>query len=182
MKTLKYSLLLSIITFLFIHCSPDNDGTYGETVNRTEQIMGTWSIDKVFQVDLDAEKKGFPEFATRIEITDLVVGMSFTNFTMQIDNGSITTNIGSSPMSYVVPEGTGTWDWVTNDAIDLVNQELGINASSGIETEINGSTTVFIISTYDGINGDNPKLSLNYERLDASGNAVTRYEYVLAKQ
>ncbi|WP_282136440.1 DUF5004 domain-containing protein [Seonamhaeicola maritimus] len=181
MKTLKISLLLSI-TFLFLQCSPDNDGTHGGIINRTEQITGTWSIESVSQIDLDAEKKGFPEFATRVDITNALIGMPFSSFTMQIDNGSITTNNGTSAMSYVISEGSGTWSWITNDAIELVNQELGVNASSGIETQINGSRVLFLIKTYTGITGDNPKLSLNYERLDISGSAITRYEYILTKQ
>ena len=181
MKTLKLSLLLSI-TFIFLQCSPDNDGTHGDTVNRTEQITGTWAIESVSQIDLDAEKKGFPEFATRVDITNALSGMPFSSFSMQIDNGSITTNNGNSPMSYVISEGSGTWTWISNDTVELVNQELGINASSGIETQINGGTVLFLIRTYAGIAGANPKLSLNYERLDASGSPVTRYEYILSKQ
>ena len=181
MKTLKFSILLSL-TLLFIQCSPDNNGSYGDTVDRTAQITGTWSIESVYQIDLDAEKKGFPEFATRVNITNVLSGMPFSNFTMQIDNGTITTSNGNSPMSYVISEGSGSWSWITNDAVELVNEELGINASSGIETQINGNTVLFLITTYSGITGSDPKLSLNYERLDATGSAVTRYEYILAKQ
>ena len=181
MKTLRISLLLSI-TLIFLQCSPDNDGTYGETVNRTEQITGTWSIEQVTQIDLDAEKKGFPDFATSVDITNALVGMPYSSFSMQIDNGTIITNNGTSPMSYVINEGSGTWSWITNEEVNLVNELLGINASSGIETTINGETVVLLISTYDGITGETPKLSLNYERQDAAGNAVTRYEYVLVKQ
>ena len=181
MKTLKIGLILSI-TIIFLQCSPDNDGSYGDTVNRTEQLTGTWSIESVAQIDLDAEKKGFPDFATRVDITNALIGMPFSDFTMEIDNGSIATSIGNSPMSYVISEGTGTWSWITDEAVDLVNEQLGINASSGIETLINGKTVVFLIRTYNGVTGENPKLSLNFERKDTAGNAVTRYEYVLSKQ
>ena len=181
MKTLKYSLLLSI-AFIFMQCSPDNEGTHGDIVDRNEQLTGTWSIENVSQIDLDAEKKGFPDFATRVDITNAISGMPFTDFTLQINNGTLSTTIGNSPMSYVISEGSGTWKWISDDTVNLVNQQLGINASSGIETEINGNSVLFLIKTYAGITGDNPKLSLNYERLDASGSAVTRYEYILAKQ
>lgn len=181
MKTLKYSLLLGI-ALIFAQCSPDNEGSHGDIVDRSEQISGTWSIENVTQIDLDAEKKGFPEFATRVDITNALIGMPFTDFSMQIDNGSLKTTIGDSPMSYVISEGSGSWTWISNETVELVNQELGINASSGIEAQINGDTVLFLVKTYAGITGGNPKLSLNYERLDASGNAVTRYEYILAKQ
>lgn len=181
MKTIKYSILLCL-ALIFTQCSPENEGTHGEIVDRNEQLTGTWSIENVSQIDLDAEKKGFPTFATRVDITNAISGMPFTDFTLQIDNGTLSTTIGNSPMSYVISEGSGTWVWISDETVDLVNEKLGINASSGIETEINGDTVMFLIKTYAGITGDNPKLSLNYERLDAAGNAVTRYEYILAKQ
>ncbi|MBJ7882150.1 DUF5004 domain-containing protein [Gelidibacter salicanalis] len=181
MKTITYSLLLSI-ALIFTNCSPDNEGTHGTIVDRSEQLTGTWSIETVSQIDLDAEKKGFPDFATRVDITNAISGMPFTDFTLQIGDGTLSTTVGNSPMSYVISEGTGTWTWNSDDTVNLVNQQLGINASSGIETIINGNTVLFLIKTYAGITGDNQKLSLNYERLDASGNAVTRYEYILAKQ
>jgi len=167
---------------MFTQCSPDNEGEFGDTVNRSEQITGTWSIESATQVDLDAEKKSFPDFATKVDITNAIIDMPFSDFTLKIDNGALTTNIGSSPMSYVISEGTGSWSWITSEAIKLVNEELGINASSGIETQINGSSVVFYLNTFAGITGDTPKLSLNYERFDADNNAVTRYEYILAKQ
>ncbi len=178
---MKYSLLLSLVLIL-IQCSPDNEETHGDIVDRNQQLTGTWSIESVSQIDLDAEKKGFPAFATRVDITNAISGMPFTDFTININAGTLSTTIGNSPMSYVISEGSGTWSWISNETVDLVNQELGINASSGIETQINGNSVLFFIKTYAGITGDTPKLSLNYERLDGSGNAVTRYEYILAKQ
>ena len=180
-KIIKYSFSLSLILIL-IQCTPNTDGSYGETVNRSEQITGTWVIEKVTQIDLDAEKKSFPEFATVADITNAVAGMPFSDFTLKIGNGTLETTIGNSPMSYVLAEGTGTYSWVTNETIDLVNEELGINASSGINAQINGEDVTLLVRTFSGITGENPKLSLNYERLDDSNNPVTRYEYTLAKQ
>ncbi|WP_308991151.1 DUF5004 domain-containing protein [Mariniflexile litorale] len=181
MKIIKYSFLISLLV-MFTQCSPDNEGTFGDTVDRSEQIMGTWVIESASQVDLDAEKKSFPDFATKIDITNAIAGMPFSDFTLKIDNSSLTTTIGNSPMMYVITEGTGTWAWITSDAINLVNQQLGMNASSGIETQINGENVTFYIRTYSEISGDAPKLSLNYERFDSDNNPVTRYEYILAKQ
>lgn len=181
MKLIKYGFLISLLV-MFTQCSPDNEGAFGDTVNRSEQIMGTWAIESATQVDLDAEKKSFPAFATKIDITNAIVGMPFSDFTLQINNGSLTTSIGNSPMAYVISEGTGSWSWITNDAINSVNAKLGINASSGIETKINGENVIFYIRTFSGISGDSPKLSLNYERFDSDNNPVTRYEYILAKQ
>tara|TARA_R110002094_G_scaffold134925_3_gene126969 strand:+ start:1095 stop:1640 length:546 start_codon:yes stop_codon:yes gene_type:complete len=181
MKLIKYSFLISLLV-MFTQCSPDNEGKFGDTINRSEQVMGTWILESATQVDLDAEKKSFPDFATKINITNAIAGMPFSDFTLQIDNGALTTSIGNSPMAYVVSEGTGSWSWVTSDAINLVNKELGINASSGIETQIDGENIIFYIRTFAGIVGDAPKLSLNYERFDSDNNPVTRYEYIIAKQ
>lgn len=181
MKLIKFSFILSLLVIL-TQCSPDNEGKFGNTVNRSEQIMGTWTIESATQVDLDAEKKSFPDFATKIDITNAIAAMPFSDFTLQIDNSTLTTSIGSSPMAYVISEGKGSWSWITNEAINLVNEQLGINASSGIETQINGENVTFFIRTFSGISGDSPKLSLNYERFDSDNNPVTRYEYILAKQ
>ncbi len=181
MKIIKYSFLIGLI-FILSNCTPDNEGKFGESINRSEQITGTWVLEKVFQIDLDAEKKSFPEFATELDITNVVSGMPFSDFSLQIEDGSITTTVGNSPMAYVVSEGSGSWSWISNDEISLVNQKLGINASSGIETQINGTTVNFYVNTFSEITGNNAKLSLNFERLDSDGNLVMRYEYLLAKQ
>ena len=182
MKIIKYSFLISLI-LTFSNCTPDNDGEFGETINRSEQISGIWVLENVIQVDLDAEKKSFPEYATELDVTNAVSGMPFSDFSIQIENdGSLATTIGNSPMKYVVADGSGLWSWITNDEISLVNEKLGINASSGIETLINGETVNFYISTYSGITGNDSKLSLNYERLDANNNVVMRYNYILDKQ
>lgn len=181
MKLIKYSFLISLMLILS-QCSPDNNGDYGNATDRNAQITGTWVIESVSQIDLDAEKKSFPDFATKVDITNAISGMPFSDFTLNITNGTLSTILGDSPMVYVISEGTGTWSWITNEDVTLVNQELGINASSGIATQINGKVVNFYIRTYSGITGANPKLSLNYQRFDADNNPVTRYEYVLAKQ
>ena len=182
MKIIKYSFLIGLI-FIFSNCTPDNDGVFGESINRNEQISGTWVLENVIQFDLDAEKKSFPEFATQLDITNAISGMPFSDFSLQIESdGSVTTAIGNSPMNFVVSEGSGTWSWITDEEILLVNEELGINASSGIETIINGETVVFHITTYSGITAEDSKLSLNYERFDSNGNLVMRYNYILDKQ
>lgn len=177
----KYSLLICALV-LFTKCSPDDDGTFGEKVDRTSQLIGTWKIKSVYQIDLDAEKKSFPEFATRVEITDVLANMPFSDFEMTLTNESITTSIGNSPMNFIINEGNGTWSWISNEEINRVNQELGINASNGINTVINGKTVQLLIDTYLGINNTVPSLSLNYQRLDDAGSAVMRYEYILEKQ
>ena len=181
MKIFKYSLIISLL-FILTKCTPDSDGTFGEIVDRETQIKGTWIIQSVSQVDLDAEKKGFPDFATKVDITNSIVGMPYTDFSMSIESGNITTTIGNSPMSYVVEEGSGTWSWISDDEVTLVNQELGINASSGITTFINGQSVNLYITTYTGITAVNPILSINFERVDSNENKVTRYEYILIKQ
>ncbi|WP_170245944.1 DUF5004 domain-containing protein [Tenacibaculum adriaticum] len=181
MKILKYSLLICLVV-MFTKCSPDHNGSFGGTVDRTIQLIGTWKIESVFQIDLDAEKKSFPEFATKVDITNTVTNMPFSDFEMTLHNNTISTTLGMSPMAYVIEEGQGTWNWISNDELSLVNQELGINASSGITTSINGKEVQLFISTFSGITAPTPTLSLNYKRIDEVGNDVMRYEYILVKQ
>lgn len=181
MKKIKYSLF-AILIIVFSQCSPDANGSFGEKTDRKEQLQGTWKIQSVFQVDLDAEKKSFPDFATKVNITEAVTNMPFSDFQMTIDNQNITTSLGNSPMGFIIEEGTGTWSWISNQEIETVNRELGINASNGISSTINRVTVDLLISTYLGINAEVPTLSLNYQRTDDSGSAVMRYEYILVKQ
>ncbi len=181
MKIIKYSLFALLIT-LFIKCSPDDNGTFGEKTDRNAQLIGTWKIEKVYQIDLDAEKKSFPGFATKVDITNAISNMPFSDFEIEITAGTITTKLGMSPMGSVINEGEGTWDWITNDEVNNVNQELGINASKGINTIINNMNVALLITTYDGITNTPSTLSLQYNRTDDIGNNVIRYEYILAKQ
>lgn len=181
MKILKYSLFIGIL-ILFAKCSPDNDGTFGETIDREVQLIGNWKIESVSQIDLDAEKKSFPSFATKVDITNAILGMPYSDFSMDLQNGSITTSIASSPMSFIINEGSGTWSWISDSEIELVKQELGINASSGITTSIGGQDVNLYISSYTGINSQPATLSLSYDRMDVNDSPVTRYEYVFVKQ
>lgn len=180
MKIFKYSLIISLL-FILSNCTPDSDGSIGEVVNRDTQITGTWVIQSVSQVDLDAEKKGFPDFATKVDVTNSITGMPFTDFSMTIENGAVSTIIGNSPMFYVIEEGSGTWSWISDDEVALVSQVLGINASSGISTSINGQNVDLYLTTYAGINAQTPTLSLSFERMDSNNDLVTRYEYILTK-
>lgn len=181
MKIFKYSLIICLLSIL-TYCTPDNEGSFGDTVDREAQIMGTWKIQSVFQVDLEAEKKSFPGFTTKMDITNVLTGMPYSDFTMNIQKGIITTTNGNSPMSYIISEGSGTWSWITNEEINLVNQQLGINASSGIAVSINGQNVNLHLASYAGISDETPVLSLNYERFDSDDNLVMRYEYILIKQ
>ena len=181
MKILKYSLLICIL-ITFSMCTPDDGGSFGNSVNRTDQIVGTWQIKSVSQIDLDAEKKSFPEYATKVDITNAITSMPFSDFSMELTNGAITTVLGTSPMAYVIEQGAGTWKWITNDEINLVNQELGINAVSGLRTMINNNQVDLYVSTFAGIIGTSPTLSLEYTRKDNLGNDVMRYEYIFSKQ
>ena len=181
MKILKYSLLICLVV-MFTKCSPEDNGSFGESVDRTAQLIGTWKIQTVSQIDLDAEKKSFPEFATKVDITNAVTDMPFSDFEMTLENGTISTVLGMSPMSYVIEEGQGTWNWISSEELDLINQQLGINASNGIITSINGKEVELLISTFSGFTATTPTLSLNYKRIDDAGNDVMRYEYILVKQ
>lgn len=181
MKIIKYSLLVFFIA-LFTKCSPDSEGDFGDKVDRTAQLLGTWKINNVFQIDLDAEKKSFPDFATKVDITNVLTNMPFTDFEMNITAGSITTTLGMSPMSQVIDEGQGVWDWISNTELALVNQTLGINASEGIKVTIGSNEVTLFVDSFKGITSATPTLSLNYLRKDNSGNNVVRYEYILAKQ
>lgn len=181
MKTIKYSLLVFLVA-IFTKCTPDDTGSFGEKIDRKQQLIGTWKIQTASQIDLDAEKKSFPEFATKVDITNALPDMPFSDFEMTLTDTTISTIIGNSAMNYVIEEGNGTWSFITNEELTLVNTELGINASNGITTTIKGKEVVLLISTFSGLNASNPFISLNYKRQDETGSQVTRYEYILVKQ
>lgn len=181
MKIIKYSLLICLLA-IFAKCSPDDGGVFGETIDRTDQLVGTWKMKTAYEIDIDAEKKNFPEFATKINITDVVNNMPFSDFQMTIAAGTITTVNGNSPMAYVIDEGNGTWQWISDSEVELVSQQLGINASKGIKASINNKDVEFLITSYAGISGSTPMLFLTYIRKDTAGNQVTKYEYSLEKQ
>lgn len=103
-------LALGLLTVAFA-CSPDEPGPIGEPANKVEQISGTWEINRVIQVDLAAEQKGFPSIARTKDITNALAGMSYAGATFTFSTngdapGTFEIDRASSPL--LLPTA-GTW-------------------------------------------------------------------------
>lgn len=160
----KLTILLGLLVFLF-GCEPDKIPDIGEPFNRQEQLVGTWKLSSFIQIEEDAKSKGFPEFATKMDLTDVFEGHSYKDFSITLNaDGTFTTELGTS---YVEMLSDGSWK------LDDVKFPTAILLTKGSETQ-----TVLLGSLADLVFN---KVQLKSERKNDSGKTIITYEYNLSK-
>lgn len=153
----KYILTIAIAAAALLQgCQPEEVKPVGEPFNRLEQVSGTWQISRVIQVDTDAENKGFPMFAQRLDVTNRVAGRSFTDFRITFNATgdtptNFTTQAGSSPMN-VLPSGTWQFDDPRFPSKIVlrngnIQQEFDIASLAGLTS---GRLTLKLVRAFEG--------------------------------
>lgn len=112
-KILALCLLL-LVVFVIDACQPEEIKPLGDPFDRVQQLNGTWQIEKVEQIDADAVSRNFPQNIQRIDVTNSIPGIAFTDFkiTFEMDaNGNpstFTTDKGSAVIDII---DAGTWSY-----------------------------------------------------------------------
>ena len=160
------NILIILSMFLFITgCQPDDIPGVGEPFNRKDQLVGTWKLKTLIQVEEDAKSKGFPEFATSLDITNIFAANPYTDFSLTLNaDETFSTELGES---YVQMLSSGTWNF-DNDKFPTA-----IILTSGEQTQ-----TVLLGSLAELVYN---KVQLKIEHKNESGKAVITYEYNLSK-
>jgi hypothetical protein len=158
-----------IVLFLFLlifSCQQDEIPPIGERTDYISMLSGTWKMVKFVQIDAEAESKGFPDFATEKELTNVFPGHPYTDFSITFnDNGTFSTNKGASYMQML-----SSGNWAVND----VKYPSAIILTNGSETQ-----NVSLGSLADVIVG---KVEFKEERKQTeTGKVKIKYVYFLTK-
>jgi hypothetical protein len=112
-KQMKNLLLIFSALLVLASCQPDAIPPIGEARDYKPYLTGTWNIVKVVQIDADAEAKGFPDFATRQELTNAIPNHPYTDFSITFNSdGTFTTDPGNSYLQFLAD---GTWGLNSDD-------------------------------------------------------------------
>lgn len=159
----KAAIALTLVVVV-MGCRPDEFAPIGEAPDRLSQLNGVWNLTTVIQIDLDAQSKGFPDFAQRQDVTG---SFDFSDFSLTLDaDGSFTVVEGNSPN---IVGGLTNGTWVAD------NDEF---PSTVIFTEGQTSNSLAIGSFADVSNN---RISFTLVRLQSEV-PVVRYEYFFTKQ
>lgn len=115
MKKIKIISLISLAIIALNACTPDNNFTIGAPQNRLQQLSGTWKLQTVTQIDLDAKSKGFVD-PSRPDIDliqqDITQGASYSDLslTFNVDGSTIPStfsiNYGNAPKIFKISSGS----------------------------------------------------------------------------
>jgi hypothetical protein len=144
---------------MFIISCADDIPSIGERINRKEQMIGTWQLEKIVQTDLKAKSNGYPYFATEKDLTYTFKDNPYTDFSISFNaNGTFSTHTGNS---FVKMISAGNWSF---DSDDMPGEILLSNESED---------QTIIIGSFANIVFD--KIEFKVEKIDS----VTKKKKVL---
>ena len=112
MKKIIYISLITIfvISIVASSCKKISYNDVGETISLEKNLIGSWKLDSVIQIDKVALDKGFPAFVQRLNITPLfaysTLGVTFTDAGTGKAGTYSFTNPGNAP---IFVETAGSW-------------------------------------------------------------------------
>lgn len=108
MKKIILYLGFTILAIAFIYsCKPEDFKPVGDPIDKTDLMVGTWNVTKVTQIDVDAQQKGYPTFATEMDITNVFPDNSFSDIEINLNEDKTFTI--SKANAYVSWPESGTW-------------------------------------------------------------------------
>ena len=106
-------LLIYIPILMFIISCADDIPSIGERINRKDQMIGTWQLEKFVQTDLKAQSNGYPDFATEKDLTNLFKDNPYSDFSIGFNSdGTFSTHTGNS---FVKMISDGNWSFDNDD-------------------------------------------------------------------
>lgn len=153
---------------LLFSCKPDNDFTIGQPQNRINQLAGTWKLQNVIQIDLDAQNKNFVDPARpdinliQQDITDIA---PFTEMALTFANdggnpSTFTINYGAAPKIFKLTSGTWRVDDIkTPGRINLIN---GTDTMKTILGSVNNLSAGMLTLQLIKSQGTKPVIQYNY--------------------
>ncbi|MDP3441922.1 MAG: DUF5004 domain-containing protein [Ignavibacteria bacterium] len=152
-------LLIYLPILMFIISCADDIPSIGERINRKDQMIGTWQLEKIVQTDLKAKSNGYPYFATEKDLTYTFKDNPYTDFSISFNaNGTFSTHTGNS---FVKMISDGNWSF---DSDDMPGEILLSNESED---------QTIIIGSFANIVFD--KIEFKVEKIDS----VTKKKKVL---
>lgn len=152
-------LLIYVAILMFIVSCSDDIPSIGEKINRKDQMIGSWQLEKFVQTDLKAQSNGYPDFATEKDLTNLFKNNPYTDFSISFNSdGTFSTNTGNS---FVKMISGGNWSF---DSDDMPSKIL-LSNNSEAQTIVIGSFANIVFN----------KIEFKVEKIDS----VTKKKKVL---
>lgn len=107
-----------LLALLFNACKPDDDFLIGSPSDRIQQLSGTWKLNTVTQIDLNAKRYNFSD-PTRPETdlisADITNAAPFTDVTLILNTAgnatsTFTANYGGAPKIFKLTSGNWKLD------------------------------------------------------------------------
>jgi Domain of unknown function (DUF5004) len=112
--TLSFATIVALILFT-TSCKKIGYSDIGESISLEKNLIGSWKLDSIIQVDQLAADKGFPAFVQRQNITALfpfsTVRASFVDGGTGKAGTYSFTNPGNAPLFFAP---TGNWSYFDN--------------------------------------------------------------------
>lgn len=160
-------LLIYLPILMFIISCADDIPSIGEKINRKDQLIGTWQLEKIIQTDIKAQSNGYPYFAVEKDLTNVFKDNPYTDFSITLNaDGTFSTHTGNSFMKMM---SAGNWS--------LDNEEMPgkILLSDGSETQ------TIIIGSFANIVFD--KIEFKVDKIDSvTKKKKVLYTYYLIKK
>lgn len=166
----KITLLLALLLGALSGCIEEFGGV-GEPFDRPTQMVGTWSVSKVMQVDDIAVEKGYPEFVQKVDITQK---LPYQDYSIELKaDGNFEVTLGSAPD--IIGMTKGTWGF------DNPKYPSRIKFTS----EDGNSTTTLDIQGLNGLTeAEVPTINFQFSKYLKDGNsfkAFLTYGYTLTQ-
>jgi hypothetical protein len=175
---MKQVLILACLALVVASCRPETE--FGAPVTpdqilavKPQLLAGTWRLTRVFVVDNDAVSRGFPATSTvtntPIQRLDVTNEFGFTGY-------RVTFNVnGATPSTFSVTPGTAP------NFIGATSGNWTVDNNVFTSRISFGATPAQSFGVYRALQGGQNTIYLRYERLNATNNIVTSYEYEFTK-
>jgi len=169
----KLAAVAAIASVLLYACTPDKDFSVGTPQNRMAQLAGTWKLQSVTQVDINARDNNFVD-PTRPNVSlvqqDITTLAPYTDLSVTLtEDGTnapttFTVNYGNAPKIFKVSNGA----WKVDNT-----------STPGAIKFINGTdTTATVLGNVNAL--ANKTLNLQIFRY-RDGEPLTQYNYTFSK-
>ncbi|MDD2277503.1 MAG: DUF5004 domain-containing protein [Bacteroidales bacterium] len=107
-KILIYISIFTLAFSLLYSCKPEELKPVGDPFDKVELMVGTWNVNRVIQVDVEATLKGYPLYARELDITNVFPDNSYTDLSITLNSDKSFTLVKGN--AYVNWPLSGTWD------------------------------------------------------------------------
>lgn len=169
MKKIKIIALFGLSVIFLNACKPDTDFSIGAPQNRVQQLAGTWKLQTVTQIDLDAKSKNFSDPSRPgIDIIqqDVTQAAAFTDIALTFnEDGSFipstfSINYGNAPKIFKI--SSGNWKVDNLKSPGVIKMFNGADTATSLLVNVNNLPQNLLTLQFIKYQGAKPEIQYNY--------------------